>query len=49
MAKPPATPPAPKKEALPENHVRVKHKVNGKELVVNKAYLEKNSDTLEAV
>lgn len=50
MAKPPAPPASPKKQDdLPENQVRVKHKASGRELVVNKAYLEAHLDTLEAV
>lgn len=44
MAKTP-TPPA----ALPANQIKVKHKTTGKEFTVNKAYLDKHTDTLEAV
>lgn len=47
MAKTP-TPPTVKSD-LPDNHVKVKHKINGKEFIVSKAYLDKHSDTLEAV
>lgn len=46
MAKPPATP---VKSDLPDNQVKVKHKTTGKEFTVNKAYLDKHTDTLEAV
>ena len=46
MAKPPATP---VKSDLPDNQVKVKHKISGKEFIVSKAYLDKHSDTLEAV
>lgn len=46
MAKPPATP---VKSDLPNNQVKVKHKTNGKEFTVNKAYFDKNTDTLELV
>ena len=49
MAKTPTPPLAPAKSDLPENHVKVKHKVTGKELIVNKAYFDKNTDTLELV
>lgn len=47
MAKTP-TPPAVKSD-LPDNHVKVKHKISGKEFTVNKAYFDKNTDTLELV